>query len=303
MLEECDTLLRVYSLKTHQLINILIEFIKICKADLMIYGGAQSGIWGKVILKIVPNLKIIGIEANPNVYVHYFPKLSQIFLAYINAALTNQTGLATLNIPTELQNTSSDILTVLDKRIFARYHHDAKKSREGWRTDASLFIDMSGEAKSMLVPTVRVSDLLCKAERVLLFLDIQGADFSVLTELDSKSIAKVCLIYVEFDRVNESFDRRSAYDSFMDQLDGWGFKYYGNDEIENSQAYNMLFVRKEFVDLLDSSNFPDTSFKYTFKDIFAQESISSRLRLARVPGHTAIARIISLVGIDVHRSR
>jgi len=65
----------------------------------MIYGGAQSGIWGKIIFEHYRKLRIIAIEANPYVFVHHFPNLSNCFTSYINAALSNRSGTTNIYFP------------------------------------------------------------------------------------------------------------------------------------------------------------------------------------------------------------
>ena len=287
-------------LRTHQLLKIVFEFMRLSDINLMIYGGAQSGIWGRLALKELPSLRIIGIEANPNVYINYYPKLRYVFDRYICAAISSKPGLVSILIPRgKLYSAKKGF----DEKFFWRYHRDMKLSRESCETNASLHIDMAGEEfEQVFVPTVRIEDLLSSTEKMILFLDIQGEDFNLLSNLDLRVNKSIYLVYVEWDKVYQEASRALSFERFMDSIAELGFVYFANDSMEGNSQYNMLFVREEEVRLMDLIEFPSTSFTFNLKDIM-EISMVAKMRKVRLPFYTFVARLISLIGIDVHENR
>ena len=292
----------IYLFNTHQLLKITLDFAQLNKVTLMVYGGAQSGVWGILALKYLPGLRVCAIEANPNVYVLYYLKLSKVFSNYILAALSEKAGLASLFIPPDLDRQSLNFFGKLDKKIFSKYHENGQRAREGWRTDASLYADMGEQDSRIVVPKLELKEFLSKHDETLLFLDIQGEDFNVLAKLETLHFSRIRMIYVEYDRVNEHSDRRLSYELFMSRVEELGFVYFGNDSLENKTAFNMLFLRREDIQLIDPINFPNADFSFNLENL-QEKSIVSKLRVARVPFYTLIARLISIFGIDVHKNR
>jgi hypothetical protein len=291
---------KILELRTHQLLKIVFEFMGLSDINLMIYGGAQSGIWGRLALKELPSLRIIGIEANPNVFINYYPKLRYVFDSYICAAISRKPGLVSLLIPRDNLYSAKK---GFDEKLFWRYHRDMKLSRESFQTNASLHIDMVGEEfEQVFVPTVRIEDLLYSTEKCILFLDIQGEDFNLLSELDLSVNNSINLIYVEWDRVYQETSRTLSFKRFMDSIAELGFVYFANDSMEGNSQYNMLLVREEEVKLMDLIQLPETSFTFDLKDI-TEISIVAKMRKARLPFYTFVARLISVIGIDVHKNR
>ena len=124
----------------------------------------------------------------------------------------------------------------------------------------------------------------------------------MLAKLESLHFSRIRMIYVEYDRVNEHSDRRLSYELFMSRVEELGFVYFGNDSLENKTAFNMLFLRKEDIQLIDPIDFSNADFSFNLENL-QEKSIVSKLRIARVPFYTLIARLISIFGIDVHKNR
>jgi hypothetical protein len=133
-------------------------------------------------------------------------------------------------------------------------------------------------------------------------LDIQGEDFNLLSELDLSVNNSINLIYVEWDRVYQETSRTLSFKRFMDSIAELGFVYFANDSMEGNSQYNMLLVREEEVKLMDLIQLPETSFTFDLKDI-TEISIVAKMRKARLPFYTFVARLISVIGIDVHKNR
>jgi len=73
----------------------------------------------------------------------------------------------------------------------------------------------SSQLVSILVPRLRVKDLIVDASRVLLFLDLQGEDFSVMESLEVETLEKISLLYFEVENIENSKLRRKHYSAVM----------------------------------------------------------------------------------------
>jgi hypothetical protein len=299
----------VYKTKTDPLIQIMIQIANVEKCDLMIYGGAQSGIWGLLVKRFLPQIRIKAVEANPNVFIKYYPKLSIQFDSYIHAALTTGHGIANFYVPDIRITKEKSNLRRVDEALFRRYHRERLRAEESWCTTGSLHLDALRDkpeiinSKKMLVPKITLEDLTENADRILLFLDLQGEDTFLLESLKPNIVEKLAVIHYEVEYIESDTIRRNSHEKTRELLISNGFILFADDSVEGNMGFNELFVRKNSISIKNHFQWPSNDFMFDRETINEEISIISRLRRLRVPGISVIGRLLSLLGIDVHKYR
>jgi hypothetical protein len=82
-----------------------------------------------------------------------------------------------------------------------------------------------------------------------------------------------------------------------------GFIEIGSDVLEGNKSFNVLLIRSEFVNLLGLLEIPDIDFRFDSKVASAEQSLISLIRKMKIPCVSFIGRVLSILGIDVHKIR
>ena len=283
------------------LINLLVQICIKSQIRGMYYLGCQSGVWARLLLRYLPELRIVGAEANPFVFVQNHRKLTSIEnFSYINVALSNRCGISTLYLP-PLEPTFVP-KNRLDGTLFSSFHTQSVDFREGWRTDATLDYRLLSSPinRKIEVPTVCFEEFIQKnplPRPTLLLSDIQGMELDVLTPFKANLSNFVDIAFLEIYPIDPLSGPPHQIPSLMTLN---GFSYFANDKLDlHPECYNDLYLGTEIL----SKNAWLENMEIQMDDSINASNLEKPYlasRLGKSPFRGIILRLLTFFGMKIY---
>jgi FkbM family methyltransferase len=191
--------------------------------------GAHEARFSRWAASELPAARVLAFEANPHVHAKFIDKLAGTRVEYLNAAVGPVNGEVELNVPLEVAGTSRE----LTSRMASLEVH----------TRASDQIQVT-------VPGVRLDVVLAPGERVVAWIDVEGANKSVL-ESGASVLEHTDAIHIEVEW-KTTWEGQWLDSDVALHLRRHGLVPVARD-IKRHHQYNVVFVRAGLVDDLRTS--------------------------------------------------
>jgi FkbM family methyltransferase len=207
--------------------------------------GAHDGQAALVAKEVAPGSEVYAFEANPEVYQRHRPHLENVGVHYLNLAINERSGEATVYAPCTLSK-AWDNGNIVDASITEPA--DTGKASLLHRSEAATYREFTVASRSLDdFFATKVRDF--RACRFALWIDVEGATELVL--LGAETVLRTTVaIFVELEGYPFWKEQRTA-DRVIEFLMERGFLPVARDREYGDDQFNVLFVRTADRDALD----------------------------------------------------
>ncbi len=198
--------------------DLFFELVTIAQPDLFIEAGAFEASTSLHVAETIPGCDVIAFEANPENHRHFTAAedYERRGVTYLNLALTDTPGPITFYV--ESKEGSAVV---------------------GYSSTLARTQDVEGPAKPITVEGVRIDDRTPEAERVAMWVDVEGATDKVLAGA-TKRLGACEVLKVEVEEA-EFWEGQALSIDILSQLLAAGMMPVARD-IETASQYNVLFA-------------------------------------------------------------
>lgn len=217
-----------------QLLAIFYSLLSEAKPSVFCDIGANQGEAGRRALRVVPGIRVISFEANPEIHRQYREINEQAGVRWMNLAVSDEIGQVALNIPRTLDRALIDGRLVQGKRAEAR---DTGKS-------SLLLRDENATYDTVMVSAATLDAFLADeapSQSLALWIDVEGAASKVLNGAH-QAMARTDLLLVEVEGFAFWKDQK-LIDEILDLLKRQGFVPVLRDREYGDAQFNVLFLR------------------------------------------------------------
>ena len=208
------------------------SILRMASADCVCDIGSRDGDQALFFKHLLPEAKVFAFEANPINFKTMLakPSLREAGIELHEKAVSNENGIARFNI--------------------VDVDYDDPNSNKG--ISSLLARDDLKVKMKVEVPSVRIDDFIAqhcpKAERVGLWIDVEGAEHMVLSGLTGLG-AKVVAIHVECSR-EAKWQGQKTYPEIEKLLVGLGFEPLANNMTDDVVIADFVFIHKAWAQKL-----------------------------------------------------